>query len=75
MFPNAASANRSIFYDRDRYADIKKGAMENGMAEKDILLCDDVKEILTAITSECQEGDAVLLEGRVPKGLLNLLRP
>ena len=48
--------------------------MESGMEEKNILLCDKSEEIYSAITLFAKSGDAVLLEGRVPAGLVNLLK-
>lgn len=65
--------NLAIITTKDRFREIKKGAMESGMKEKNILLCDNSEEIYSAITLFCKAGDTVLLEGRVPDKLINLL--
>ena len=63
----------AIITSKDKFAEIKKGAVEAGMAEKDIVLCDKAQDIYSIITLFCKAGDADLLEGRVPAGLLKLL--
>ena len=63
----------AIITSRDKFLELQKGAMESGMPEKDIILCDNPQEIHSAITLFCKSGDTVLLEGRVPAGLINLL--
>ena len=63
----------AIITSKDRFNDIKKGAVEAGMNEKDILLCDKPEEIYSIITLFCKSGDAVLLEGRVPIQLTKII--
>jgi UDP-N-acetylmuramoyl-tripeptide--D-alanyl-D-alanine ligase len=63
----------AIITTRDKFKEIKAGCIEAGMAPKDILLCDNSQDIYSLITLYCKEGDAVLLEGRVPQKLINLL--
>jgi UDP-N-acetylmuramoyl-tripeptide--D-alanyl-D-alanine ligase len=63
----------AIITSKDKFKELKKGMMAAGMREKNILLCDKPQEIYSAITVLCKSGDAVLLEGRVPAGLINLL--
>jgi UDP-N-acetylmuramoyl-tripeptide--D-alanyl-D-alanine ligase len=63
----------AIITSKDRFKEVKKGAIEAGMPEKNILLCDKTQDIYSAITLFCKSGDAVLLEGRVPKELIKLL--
>ena len=43
------------------------------MPEENIIFLDNAKDIIAKITTFCKEGDAVLLEGRVPPGLIKLL--
>jgi len=69
----ASICDLAIITSKDKFEEIKIGAMGDGMLEKNILLCEDVQEIYSAITLFCKSGDAILLEGRVPKGLINLL--
>lgn len=65
--------NLAIITSKDKFKEIKKGAMEAGMAEKNILFIENPQEIFSAVTLFCKSGDAVLLEGRVPAGLDKLL--
>lgn len=63
----------AIITSKDRFEELKKGAMEAGMKEKNIIFCDNTQDIYSMITLFCKSGDAVLLEGRVPAGLIKLL--
>ena len=63
----------AIITSKDKFEDLKKGAIEAGMKPKNILLCDNPEEISTIISLFCKAGDAVLLEGRIPAKIINLL--
>ena len=63
----------AIITTKDKFKEIKEAAVQNGMNSERILLCDKPQEILHHITTLCKEGDAVLLEGRVPGELIRLL--
>ncbi len=63
----------AIITSKDKFDEIKKGAVASGMPEKNIILCDKAQDIYSAITLFCKSGDAVLLEGRVPQELIKLL--
>jgi UDP-N-acetylmuramoyl-tripeptide--D-alanyl-D-alanine ligase len=63
----------AIITSKDKFNEVKKGAVEAGMQEKDIVLYDRAQNIFSAITLFCKSGDAVLLEGRVPNELIKLL--
>ena len=63
----------AIITTKDRFDDIKSGAIEYSMPADKILLCDKPADIVNIITTFCKEGDAVLLEGRVPGELIRLL--
>jgi UDP-N-acetylmuramoyl-tripeptide--D-alanyl-D-alanine ligase len=63
----------AIITSKDKIKEIKKGALASGMSEKEILFCDNPYDICSMITIFCKSEDAVLLEGRVPAGLINLL--
>jgi len=63
----------AIITSKDKFEEIKKGAMDTGMPEKNIKLIENPQEIFSAVTLFCKSGDAVLLEGRVPAGLVKLL--
>jgi len=64
----------AVITSKDYFEEIKRGAMENGMKEENILLCGRVDEIFTAVTTFCKSGDVVLLEGRVPESLIRKLK-
>jgi hypothetical protein len=63
----------AIITSKDKFKEIKKGAMESRMKEKNIILCDNSQDIYSLITLFCKSGDAVLLEGRVPNEIVRLL--
>jgi len=64
----------AIITGSEKFAEIRKGALWAGMKEKNIILQDNPEEIHSMITLYCKSGDAVLLEGRVPTQLINLLK-
>ncbi|MEK7540921.1 MAG: UDP-N-acetylmuramoyl-tripeptide--D-alanyl-D-alanine ligase [Patescibacteria group bacterium] len=68
-----ATCDLAIITTREMYKEIKKGAVESGMKEKNIVFCENPEEILTRISIFCAKGDAVLLEGRVPEKLISKL--
>lgn len=53
--------------------DIKEGALKGGLRPEKVLFIEDPKKIVEIIKKETQRGDTVLLEGRVPEGVLKLL--
>jgi len=63
----------AIITSKDKFKSIKRGAVGAGMQEKNILLCDKPQDIYSMITLLCKSGDAVLLEGRVPGKLIDML--
>lgn len=69
----AKTCNLAIITTKDRFKEIKEGALLEGMEEGSILLVEKSLDILHLITTFCKEEDAVLLEGRVPGGLIKLL--
>ena len=52
---------------------IKKGALQRGMDEDNVLFIEEPKEILKKIESVANPGDVILLEGRISKDIINLL--
>ena len=69
----ASVCDLAIITTRDQFESLRFGALESGMAEEQIILCDNAREILAHITTFCKEGDSVLLEGRVPRELIESL--
>lgn len=63
----------AIITTKDKFEDIKKGAIQNGMAESNIVFSENPKDIFILIKTFTNSGDAVLLEGRVPNELIKLL--
>ncbi|MBI1866550.1 MAG: hypothetical protein HYS02_02160 [Candidatus Staskawiczbacteria bacterium] len=60
----------AIITSSEMFQEIKKGAVDGGMKEKNIVFCEKPEEILTRISIFLTNGDAVLLEGRVPEKLI-----
>ena len=70
----AKICNLAIITSQDKFLEIKSGAVEAGMDENNVVLCDKSEDIYSIVNLFCKSGDAVLLEGRVPKELINLLK-
>jgi UDP-N-acetylmuramoyl-tripeptide--D-alanyl-D-alanine ligase len=62
----------AIITSKDKFEEIKKGATEVGMKQKNIMFCENADDIYSTVTLFCTAGDAILLEGRVPGGVVNL---
>lgn len=67
--------NLAIITTKDKYKEIREGALKSGMTEIDIFCFEDPKEIYDKIKAFCRPGDVVLLESRVPKEVIRLLIP
>lgn len=65
--------NLAVITTKDKFEEIKMGAVGNGMEENSIIFSENPKEIFNIITTSFSSGDAVLLEGRVPSGVIKLL--
>ena len=63
----------AIITSKDKFMEIRYGAMQAGMSERDIVLCDSPQDIYSMITIFCKSGDSILLEGRVPSKLINII--
>ena len=67
----------AIITSKDKFKEVERGfnsviPAEAGIQSR-IILIEKPEEIYSAITTFCKSGDAVLLEGRVPAGLMKLL--
>ncbi|MFQ6049682.1 MAG: UDP-N-acetylmuramoyl-tripeptide--D-alanyl-D-alanine ligase [Candidatus Paceibacterales bacterium] len=62
-----------IITTKERFKEIKEGAINNGMAESNIFYLENPREIFERIKTFCKEGDIILLESRVPTQLISLL--
>ncbi len=63
----------AIITTKERFKEIKEGAIKSGMKAETILFLEKPEEIFKKIKVFCQPGDVVLLEGRVPKEVIELL--
>jgi len=63
----------AIITTKERFEEIKEGALESGMKEENIAFVENAEEIFQRIEFFCVPGDVVLLEGRVPKELIKKL--
>ena len=62
-----------IITTKERFKEIKEGAVAKEMKTENILFVENPKEILEKIRGFAQPGDVVLLESRVSKELIKLL--
>ncbi len=69
----AQVCDMAIITTKDKFEEIKNGAIINGMPVDKIIFCENQKEVFNIITTFCSQGDAVLLEGGRPKELIKLL--
>lgn len=63
----------AIIVTKERFQEIKKGAVEKGMKEKNFFYLEKPKAILEKIKPLLKSGNAVLLEGRVPNKIIDIL--
>ena len=63
----------AIVTTKDKFKEISEGFISAGKPEHKIVFSENPKDIFAMITTMCKEGDAVLLEGRVPGELIKLL--
>ncbi|MDO8530350.1 MAG: Mur ligase family protein [bacterium] len=63
----------AIITTQDKFEDIRRGAIEGGMKESNIIFSEHPRDIFTLLKTFQNESDAVLLEGRVPGELITLL--
>ena len=64
----------AIITTADEFPALLRGAKESGMKEGSMVLLENSQEIANRVFDGVKEGDAVLLEGRVPSLLLPLLK-
>ena len=69
----AKTADFAIITTKDRFKEIKEGAVGAGMREEDIIVEEKSQKISDMLKELVGEGDAVLLEGRVPFRLVELM--
>jgi len=60
----------AIITAKERFGDIKKGALAAGMDAKNIVFCDNPKKIAQILKNRLSAGDILLLEGRLPQEII-----
>ena len=65
--------NLAIITTKERFEEIKEGAIGKGMNSENILFIENPKKIFEKIKVFCKEGDVVLLESRLPNQLIQQL--
>jgi len=63
----------AIITTKERFKEIKEGAMEKGMAKENIFFIENPKEIFEKIKNFNQKEDVILLEGRISKEIKKIL--
>jgi len=63
----------AIITSKDYFKEVKKGAIESGMKDEDILFMQNGDKIMKKIVAIANEGSVVLLESRVPRLLISKL--
>jgi len=66
----AEVCNLAIITAKDRFGDIKKGALSAGMDAKNIVFCDNPKKIAQILKNRLFADDILLLEGRLPQEII-----
>ena len=64
----------AIITTKERFKDIKEGAIETGMKKENVVFIENPQQIFTRISIFCGRGDTVLFEGRIPKEVIEKLR-
>jgi len=57
----------AIITAKERFGDIKKGALAGGMKPENIIYCDNPKKISELLQTRLTANDIILLEGRLPQ--------
>jgi UDP-N-acetylmuramoyl-tripeptide--D-alanyl-D-alanine ligase len=63
----------AIITTKDKFKEIKENAVQSGIKEKNILFLENPKQIVEKIKTFCRPEDVILLEGRIPKEVIDLL--
>lgn len=69
----AGVCDLAIIATQDRFSDIKKGALAAGMKEENIRFSEKPDDTASAVKKILSSGDTLLLEGRLPQGIADLL--
>ncbi|MCP6719133.1 MAG: UDP-N-acetylmuramoyl-tripeptide--D-alanyl-D-alanine ligase [Patescibacteria group bacterium] len=63
----------AIITTKDKFKELKEGALASGLSEENILFIEDSKSVFDKIRRFSHKEDIILLEGRIPSGIKKLL--
>ena len=63
----------AIITAKERFGDIKKGALAGGMKPENIIYCDNPKKISELLQTRLTANDIILLEGRLPQEVIDII--
>jgi len=63
----------AIITAKERFGDIKKGALAGGMKPENIIYCDNPKKIRKLLQTCLTANDIILLEGRLPQEVIDII--
>jgi UDP-N-acetylmuramoyl-tripeptide--D-alanyl-D-alanine ligase len=64
----------AIITAKERFGDIKKGALAAGMNPENIVFCDNPRKIARLLSGRLSSGDVLFLEGRLPQNLIQMIQ-
>jgi UDP-N-acetylmuramoyl-tripeptide--D-alanyl-D-alanine ligase len=70
----AQTRDLAIIATKDRFKEIKTGALSAGMKTENIILCDKPKKIGELLQTRLAANDIILLEGRLPQPIIDLIK-
>ena len=70
----AAVCDLAIITAKDRFGEIKNGALSAGMKSENIIFCDRPQKIADILKNRLSSGDILLLEGRLPQKIIDILK-
>lgn len=63
----------AIITAKERFGDIKKGALAGGIKPENIIYCDNPKKISELLQTRLTANDIILLEGRLPQEVIDII--
>lgn len=64
----------AIITAKERFAEIKNGALAAGMPPENIIFCNNPEKITQIIKNRLSTGDTILLEGRLPQEIIYIFK-
>ncbi len=69
----AQACDLAIITTKDRFSELKSGALSAGMRPENIVFLDDPRKIASLLGAFLQANDTILLEGRSPRALIETI--